>query len=231
MAATYTALTAFTFAQKMISTMVLTDVEYDVLDDICKIMWMAAPWRWTLGSLPTIGPLVSGTTDYTATKPTDFLKIQDAFLTDGSNTSDLHVEALTATPLQSGQPSCVYHITGNTWRLFPKPWTQQSGRSWNVMGRYKKAAPSITVSTVSTAGALTFDDEYYPVFRMGVLALASSYAYDQRGGDVQFLPQSGQCQMTGYWGRFYHMLEDMRQKEGLPIERSARPADLIARNK
>lgn len=76
MAATYAPAEAFTYAKSYVKNMPLEAVGPPLLDEVSKIIWMHAPWRWTLGALPAT-TLTSSTQDYTIVAPSDFLFLFD----------------------------------------------------------------------------------------------------------------------------------------------------------
>jgi hypothetical protein len=189
-----------------------------------KILWMAAPWRWTLGSLTPFS-LASGTQDYSITLPSDFLYIYDAYITDGAKTGrELSVEPF----LQSnvglvGQPSEIAYVgvDGNVtghgiFRVAPIPATQPTSNAPEVYSRYKKTAPIITASNQGTPGVLIFDDEWFWVYQAGVTWLAYLYSDDQRAGSWQ-VDANGRAAYTGQLGVFQGAISWMREREKLPL--------------
>lgn len=212
MASTLKVYQAFEYAKEAIKSMPLERVNARLLDDIHKIMWMAAPWRWTLGSMPVV-TVATNTQDYTVSVPGDYLFLQSAYETDSSgNTRDLAiVPSLPATVTLVGQPSKVA-LTGTTVRLSPKPGTQLSSAP-SIISLYKKVAPTITSTNMYTGGTQIFDDEWFWVFQEGVLWKAYLYGDDARAGGVTF--NGGQVQYTGQRASFEAALAFMKANEKL----------------
>lgn len=214
MASTFKPQQAFDYAKTYIKDMPLERLGPAVLDDVHKIMWMAAPWRWTLGSFPVV-TVVTDTQDYSVSVPADFLYLVDAYETDGVKpTRPLKIEpTLPTTVTLVGQVGRVA-LNGTTFRLSPKPGTQPSSAP-KIISMYKKTAPNITASNQATAGVQIFDDEWFWVFREGVLWKAYQFADDSRAGSVQ-VASNGQIQYTGQRATFEAALTFMKANEKLP---------------
>jgi len=218
MAATYAPADAFYFSKTMIKNMPLDTIQTRLLDDVNKIIWMAAPWRWTLGSLPTTA-LVSATQDYAIAIPADYLYTTNLYMTKGDDPSrDLAVVgALPTTVGQIGQPGFAT-ITGTpamngTLRVYPKPGTLVGTST--VYGLYKKTSPVITVQNSYTAGTLVMDDEWFWVYTAGVLWLSYLYADDSRAGSGN--AEKRAAQVSGQKAIFEEGLLQMKEREKLPI--------------
>jgi hypothetical protein len=213
MASTYKPRDAFDFAKLYIKNMNLEKVGVRILDDVNKMMWMAAPWRWTIGSLSAV-TLVSNTSDYTIVPPGDFLYLHSAYISDGSTPPrDLHVDpVLPSAVTVVGQPSRIA-VASTTLRLAPKPGTQPTSAP-NVIALYKKTAPTITAANMGTAGTQVFDDEWFWVFQEGVLWRAYMYGDDARAGSAT-VTSDGKAQYSGQRGIFEAGLSFMRQNEKL----------------
>ena len=188
-----------------------------VLDDVNKIMWMKAPWRWTLGTFPLIA-LANNQQDYNITIPSDFLYLQDSYITDASGGAarELHIEPFLPSGGKKGVPSrCAVSgaagISG-TYRLFPQPGNLDP--AWEVVSLYKKISPIISPSNVNTNGVLVFDDEWFWVYVSGILYYAYLYGDDQRAGSAT-VGANGQVQFSGQRGVFEANLQIMMQREKL----------------
>lgn len=214
MASTLKPQDAFDYAKHFIKDMPLDKVLPRLVDDVSKLMWMAAPWRWTLGSMPVI-TLASATTDYSVTLPGDFLFLHSAYLTDGTQVRKLRVEpTLPVAVTLQGQPSRISIINSNTARISPKPGSQPSVIP-NIISLYKKMAPTIAAKDMNTAGIQGFDDEWFWVFQEGLLWRAYQYAEDQRAGSAQ-VSSNGQIAFTGQRAVFEAGLQFMKANEKLP---------------
>jgi hypothetical protein len=159
-ASTYIPNIAFDKAVSYVKDMPLHEVKVRILDQVQKMMWMASPWRWTIGDLP-VTTLLANTTDYSIALPSDFLYAIDAFFTDKDDqTHPLLVEP--ALPADVGAPGTVSRIaiTGTagstgTLRVAPKPGTTLPAPAPVIISLYKKTSPVLTDENVHTAGTLT----------------------------------------------------------------------------
>lgn len=219
MASTFSAQQAADYAKRYIKNMPFEQVQVQVLDDVNKYLWMAAPWRWSMGSFPNI-VLVNNTQDYTVSLPSDFLYLQHSYITDqnGNVPRILHVEPTLAPGGTIGLPSRLAVVSGTagstgTVRLYPQPGTLPSG--WTAVSLYKKTAPVLTSKNVNTAGALIFDDEWFHVYVSGVLYYAYLFGDDQRAGGAQIDPVSGKVTFSGQRGVWEANIALMKQREKL----------------
>lgn len=220
MASTYAPIDAFSQSKVFIKMMPLENVQAFILDNALKMMWMAAPWRWTLGNFPVV-TLASSQTDYTVTDPADFLTLQPnaAYISAGGDDVGRDVEVVSAIHSAgkrvSAATSQVCHPAANTIRISPKPGaTVTSGTQ--LVALYKKTCPVITKATAHTPGIQVFDDEWFWVYVSAVLYQAYLYADDGRAGNVQF---SGGAAPTysGQRGVFEANIQLMREVEPLLV--------------
>lgn len=222
MSVSYRPIQAFDFCKTFVKQMPLEDVDERILDGAHKMMWMAAPWRWTVGSFPSV-TLASSTQDYTVAIPADFLYLLDAQVvtTDANNEQTvrtLDVEELLHTDVGiTGNPSKVA-VTGTpgqagVLRIQPKTGTLSSGTS-KLLGIYKKAATTVTRANSSTSGLLGFNDEWAWVYEEGVLYYAYKYADDPRAGDVKV--DGTRYSFSGQRAQFEAALQIMREREKMP---------------
>jgi hypothetical protein len=225
MAATKTPNSAFTPAQKYIRMEPLEDVQYQVLDDACKLIWMADAWRWTIGSLANFN-LSASTQDYAyGGSLSDYLYTWRAYVANGDTMQPLAVDPeLPTTEVQlCATPSRIAKVTGAaTFRVFPVPGTPLVG-TWTVVQQYKKIAPTISVANAGTAGALIMDDEWFHVYFEAVLYYAFKYGFDSRAGTVQYDASKGQTIYTGQYGVLMAAIERMRYHEPIATEMHLRP--------
>lgn len=207
---------ALTFAKTMVKKMPVTDatLSYQILDYVSSLLWAAAPWKWTIGTLSNLS-ITGGTTDYAVTPPADFLYLLSATLTDGSTTNPLAiVPTLPATIVQVGMPTQVaYMDASNLVRVSPKP---TASLAQSLVMLYKKTPTKITASNYATAGALNLPDVYFPAYQAGVLWQAYLYADDQRAGTAT-VDQDGKVQYTQQLGLFMSLIWEMRRAEKLPL--------------
>ena len=224
MAATRQPADAFTYVKQYLKSMPLESIGPALLDEVNKMLWMAAPWRWTLGSLPAT-TLVSNQQDYTIVTPTDFLFLFDGFVSDGANVfRNLQVEPTLPSDVKVvGNVSRLSYQGSNTYRTFPKPGTLPASPAQQFILRYKKVAPNITNQTQYTAGQLVMDDDWFWVFQAGVLWKAYQWGDDGRAGGVT-IGSNGQAQYTGQLGAFRDGIRQMAIHEKLPL---VEPNDLV----
>lgn len=223
MAATLTPNAAFDNAKIFVRNMPLEDVRYRILDNANKMIWMAHPWRWTLGSVTNFN-LADNTQDYTQAPPGDFLYTRYAYCTDG-NTRPILVPVAslpTTEVIAAGTPSQIAFMGSNTWRLFPKPGAY-GGTTWTVVQLYKKAAPLITVANAGTGGALVMDDEWFHVYEECVLYWAFKYAFDSREGQAQYDVSARKAVLGGQLAKAKYWIGQMAESEPLKLEEDLRP--------
>lgn len=191
------------------------NLQYLMVDEIASLVWLAAPWWWTVGVMSNI-TLNAGTQDYAITVPTDFLYLARAVATYDSIQTELEtVSVLPSSITQIGTPTqCAVmavsvSTTPDTFRLSPTPPTSYSAVA-NLT--YKRQPPKITVANFGTVGALVLPDCYFPVISAGVLWRAYQYADDNRAGTCTCDGQ-GKLEYTQQLGIFQGMLAEMRRNE------------------
>lgn len=212
----YTPSSGTDFVTTMIKGMPFTDVRVRVADAISKIMWQSAPFRWTVGSLDPAITLVSNTSDYTFTKPSDFLHLLTSYIWDGQGETPLDIEASLPTDGgQAGKTSRIAHVVVSSvdkLRLYPNPIVGSGTKK--LISMYKKTAPTIDATTILSAGALGIPDEYAWVFEAGCLWLGYLYADDRRAGSA-VITSDGRIQYTEQLGTFMSGIEFMKHQEKL----------------
>ncbi len=214
MAATYTPYQAFDYCKIYIKAMPLERVQSKILDYANKALWMAANWRWTVGTL-TATTLLSSTQDYTITDPADFNYLIHSYIADGV-APVRHLEVVSALPAAvtiNGNPDFIAHTT-NLLRVSPNPGTLPVSPTRQILSWYKKNPPNITPSNVGTAGVLLMDDAWFWVYSELVLYYAFKYAEDQRAGSAN-LSSEGKWQYTGQLAIANAAIEQMKQREPL----------------
>lgn len=222
MASTYKPIDAIDSAKAMIKGMPIERVQIRVLNDVCSMLWLAAPWRWTVGALEDI-ELESAEQDYSITMPSDFLYLQSSYISDnaGNIPRILNIEPYIVPAGKVGTPTRIALIsteeeddviTGN-FRIAPVPGNIPTG--WTVNSLYKKTAPVLKNSNINNAGLLVFDDEWFYVFVSGVLYYAYLFGDDQRAGGAQIDPSSGKVTFSGQRGVFEANILQMKQREKL----------------
>lgn len=219
MAATYTPKQALDFATSMIKGMILssdTAVNAQICDYVLSAIWMAAPFRWTVGSYSaTPIAVTAGTSDYTVTAPSDYLSIEKAYIVTTDSINELTpVSILVPDVNVVGVPSKIDYVAANTLRIHPKPSTGYSGQLYII---YKKKHPVINSGNLNTAGAIVIDDDWYWVFQLGVMWQAYMYADDQRAGTATVDAQ-GRIQYTGAYGAFRAGIETMKVAENATLD-------------
>jgi len=221
MSSTYYPQQAFDYAKRYIKNMPLEQVQVQILDDTNKMMWMHSPWRWSVSTFPDI-TLINDTSDYTITVPSDFLYIQEAYITDsaGGPTKKLYIEPYLNQGGIKGNPTRMALTSGTPGASGNIRFSPQIGQvptiGWTAKTLYKKQAPIITASNANTVGVQVFDDEWFWVYVSGVLYFAYLFGDDQRAGAAQVDPSSGRVSFTGQRGVFEANLALMKQREKLP---------------
>ncbi len=236
MAATFPPVKAFDFCKRSIKNMPMEQIQTRMLDSVHKMIWMAAPWRWTVGTLTSI-PIATNTQDYTLVPPTDFLYMLHSYVSDGvSVTRDLEiVPSLPASVIVKGDPTYISYQGSNTFRISPNPGVLTStavpAPPTKVINTfYKKASPIITAQNQMTAGTLVMDDEWFWVYEAGVLWISYAYADDARAGSGSIDAQ-GRQSFTGQKAIFEAGLQMMREREPIPnYKLSAAPEQKASRN-
>lgn len=225
MASTRRPVEAINTAREYVKGMPIDTVAVEIANDVLSAIWMAAPWRWTVGSM--IFQMTAGTGDYVVpTEHLSILYILSAGIWDGDSWIDLAPEPVLPSQLIVGVPSRVALARGNNNELMVRvrPAYGSLGKTSYMTVWYKKPAPVLTAETMHTPGALVMDDEWFWVFRDGVLWRAYQYADDMRAGSVQ-VSSNGVIQYTGQRGVFESGLELMRAAEPLPVPFARRAAE------
>lgn len=199
---------AFYFAQALIKYMPLNDanVQAPILDLAAKRLWMAAPWRWTLGGFPVTTVTADAPTT-AVTLPSDFFYLESAHIFDNTKKVELEVvpHVNPATTGIRGVPSQV-SVSGTpggagVLTFHPIPAT---GLTLSVIGDYKQQHPMIKASNLNTIGQGLPPDEWFHVYLEIVLYYAFRYAdYDQRVGLQLQVVEA--------------LINEMRQAEKMPV--------------
>ncbi len=216
MASTIPAIEAFDYAKRNLKNMPLESIQTRLLDSVNKMMWMAAPFRWTVGTLTPI-TLVTATSDYTLAPPADFLYLISSYISDGLNTVR-HLEVVPSIPaniIVTGMPEFISYQGSNTFRISPIPGTLVLPAK-SLISYYKKIAPTVTAENAFTAGTLVFDDEWFQTYMEGVMWQAYLWGDDQRAGTAN-VDGTGKMAFTGQRATFEAGLAQMVQREPMPI--------------
>jgi hypothetical protein len=222
MAATYAPNDAYTYCLTMVKDMPLADIKVQILDDAAKMIWHAAPWRWTIAAFPDV-TVLANTADYTVSVPADFLYLQESFMIDEGNEGTprmLEVVPAMSAGTVKGQPSEV-SVSGTTLSLYPIQGAINTGSTLKVISTYKKACPKITSGNAATTGVLVMDDDWFWVYNSCVLYLAYLYADDQRAGGAT-LNSAGQFQFSGQRAVAEANIALMKDREKLPDDKGVR---------
>ncbi len=218
MAATLTPQAALDYAKEMIKKQPLERVWALIAQQASNYIWIAAPWRWTIGTLAPI-TLTSGLQSFNVvTEPTDLVKLERAYIMDGTSVRPVTpVSAIPASAIIIGNPNFVSYTVVNAGTdtitfdsLYPDPGVKTPQfQAW-----YKKSAP-LLASVLNTPGALVMDDDYFQIFAEWALYYAYRYSDDQRAGSatVAVTPTGKQMQYSGQLGVAQAALEDLRQQE------------------
>ena len=215
MASTRKVAEALDYALNMIKAQPVKRLHKNILQAALNHLWMAAPWRFSLGNVTAITQ--SSTQDYTQAPPADFLYPVYAYLSDSTNVRYLKIEPIFAEDVvQTGLPSRVSYMGSNTWRVYPKPGAAP-GITTKLNIVYKKTCLLLTDKNIyDTAGIQVFDDEWFHVYEAGVLYFAYLYADDQRAGSAK-VSSEGKFEFSGQLAIFEAFIQLMKQREPLPI--------------
>lgn len=225
----YTPLTTFNWIKVMIKGMTIDNIMPNILDDANKLLWMAAPWRWTLGVIDAVAVPANPAGDISiGTLPADFLyayKVWTVSTSDSGTPRELQIVGALSDDISVVGQATQVQIIGTaggagTARLYPQPTNVPSGTKLYII--YKKLAPVIDKANEGTPGVLLMPDEYTPVYNMGCLYYAYLYADDQRAGAAQI--QDSRITYSGVLGTFKALIQDMRVQEKLPLA-DDRPPD------
>lgn len=204
---------AFNYARPFISQANLAVLSPQILDDVNKLFWMYAPWRWTLGTLNPVS-LTSNIQDYAQTFPSDFLFLQNAQIYDGKSTRVIKTAAYLPSVLgglHSGQVNQV-SVQSGTYRVLPVPGTLTAPTP-QIISVYKKTAPLITAINAPTPGSQLFPDEYFWVYIEGVVWKAMYWAQDPRAGETKM--QGSNPTYSGQLARFMDAMNEVKEIEKL----------------
>lgn len=200
------------------------DVAAQLLDDAGKMLWMAAPWSWTLGAAEEI-TVVAGTQDYTLTVPAeaDFLRAEFARRHDGNRSEDLAVEAALPADADFSQAPTKFAMFTSGGSVVARLWpTPPAGITSTVLATYKKKSPQVTEENRGNVGVLTFPDEFWPVYQELVLFKAYQYLQDGRAGGAQVNNQ-GSVVYTGQLAIAMAALEAYKRGEPRLMDSFGRP--------
>lgn len=207
---------AIEYAKKLTKNMPMDRISLDIQNEVLYRMWMAAPFRWTVESLPSFD-LVANTSEYNIDFPDDFLYAIQSVITNGEG----HEEKLDIVSSISqdvgyvGRPSKIAFLgsAGESGVVRISPLPAQVEGTEKVIGLYKKTCPSITTSSQFLESSLPFSREWFRVYKCGVLYLAYHYSDDRRAGETNF--NGERVVFTGARADFELGLEEMRKREPL----------------
>jgi len=222
LAATFAPSTASLYASRMVKRMPLTDptvgVQIDVLQSASSMIWMAAPWRWTIGVFPITSAVAAGASTVSLSgSVTDFLLLEKVNLNNDTQLQELTiVNILPASPTQVQMPNfCAYVASGPLLQFESKMPTDIDDYKAYVW--YKKQAPVITTSNYATAGTLVMDDDYFWIYEECVLYWAYKFADDPRAGgaQVEMTPNGPKVTYSGQRAVAEAGISYMRERESL----------------
>lgn len=217
---------ALQYAQAMIKYQRLTDsaVAMEILDEACSRLWMAAPWSWTVSTLTPI-TVSANTTDYSAYFPTNFALVYKAVMTQGNDIVNKPLAIVPNLPTSATNQGEVQYIMAippstlpgaGTIRVGPRPASAISTQ--NIYLDYKLVPPVITSANCTSADATGTPPRWWHVYKSLVLETAYKYADDSRGYDITIDPNTKQVKLGGQMAVSEYYLNEMRQKEPMPVE-------------
>lgn len=220
---------ALTYAQSMIKYQRLTDsaVAMEILDEAASRLWMAAPWSWTVSTLTPI-TLSANTTDYSAYFPANFALVYKAVMTQGNEIVGRPlavVPSLNASAANQGEieyvmpiPPTISTAGAGVIRVGPRPTSALPSTAQTVYLHYKIQPPNITSANAVSADGAQVPPRWWHVYKSLVLENAYKYSDDSRGFDITIDPVSKQAKLGGQMAVTEYYLNEMRQKENLPVE-------------
>lgn len=218
MAATLPPSNAFQYCKYMIKSMPLEQVQASILQDASSLIWMAAPWRWSVGSNTAVS-LTSGQSSFSISLGASFLRLEKCLIQSGVTMRPVDiVGALPSAPTETGMPNFVALITSGPTIQFDMVFPPVAvGESWKFQSWYKLQGPVVNNATMGTGGQLIMDDEWFWVYDEAVLYYAYKYGDDQRAGtsSVTLNPDGSvaQIQYNGQLGVVMSAIEKMRRSE------------------
>lgn len=213
-ASTYAPNDALTFAKRFVKGTLVdaSTVGPQICDAAARMLWMAAPWSWTVGVLP-IATLAADTQTYNVTDPTDLLRLEWAGWSRANDRmEELAIVSVVPTDTAYNQPPkkiAISAITGGnvTLKLWPCP-ASIEGRIFTL---YKKVMTKIVTGNISSA-VLVFPDEFFHVYEEAVLYWAFKFSQDVRAGEAVWKPD-GSFQFTGQLAVVMALVEAYRKNE------------------
>jgi len=210
-----TPLDALSYAKRFIGNLPVDDpsLKYRILNYAHSRLWMAAPWTWTVGSIPVV-TLTEGAQDYPVSL-SDFFSLVHVKWDNGDDKNDLQiVAALPQTVAVTGKPSQVAwtNSPASGLRVLPVP-VGITGTAPKVFGLYKRIVTPITVANEASDYSTTFGipQEWFWVYEELVLLRALMFAHSQRVGSVQ--TNGTAVAYTGQYGAVEAALAEMRKGE------------------
>lgn len=211
---------AIDYATSFVKDMPLDQVAPAIVQDVSNEIWGAAPWWWTIGTLSPI-TLTDGLQNHTVVSPpTDFNRFERCYINNTkTQRSVVAVSLVPPNPTLTGLPNFVAYMDSDQSTTPAEIWFeklfQSGGLVWKFWAWYKKTAP-LLATALSTPGALLMPDDYFYVFREGVLYYALKWATDARAGGAQ-VEVGGNGQRTiaysGQLGVYRAAIEEMRRQE------------------
>lgn len=214
MAQTYTWSDLLTFIKPVVSSIPTSSLDAQACDRVNRIMWRAAPFRWTLANLTAIS-LTNEVQDFALTN-SDLFRLVRARITrtdttpDEANTLDI-VEWLEPTlNWVQGMYSiraCSMIATTTTVRLDTAV-SVPTGVTLQLDGEYQTVPTKITATTTT----IVFHDDYIDCAQEGLKWAYMTLAKDPRAGGTTYSSQ-GQRVYAGQYANFMAALDDMLRSE------------------
>lgn len=221
MSATRVAQDALDFSKQLIKSMPFDRVWDQIAQEASNYIWIAAPWRWTMGVITPITLTAASQTFTVASPPSDYLRLEQCFISDGHTAREVKpVSSIPGAATLTRQPNYVATnaISGATpsqiifEALYPVIPVGQTHQFW---AWYKKIVPNL-INNLQTPGALLMDDDYYQLYTEWVLYYAYRYADDQRAGGATVTVTAQGDRQIAYSGQLavaHAALEELRRSE------------------
>jgi hypothetical protein len=210
-----TPLEALNYAKRFTGNLPVDDstMKYRILNYAHNRLWSAAPWSWSVESIPVV-TLANSTQDYTPSPAiTDCFGLVKVTLRVDEEQHDLEVTAAlpeTTTDI-TGKPSQVAWTSDDTLRVLPVPVGYSTMPK--LYGWYKKDVTPIAVGNEGTdyTTLCGCPAEWFWVFEELVLLRALAFAHSPRTGAV--VSNGGQTQHSGQFGVVESAIATMKMAE------------------
>lgn len=198
------------------------DMATPIVNMTLNLVWARWDWRQSLATLPTFY-LTPNTQDYGAPAvviPSDFYGLRWCNLVRTDNIPPYRQPLIIIKDLQTTHIRYFPHSIGyvadrQAFRVFPRVPDNIGSPIYLIEGQYKKVAPLVTTSTLTTT-KLPFDDTYLEMWCEVMKYVLYQTDGDQRAGTVTY-GAGGQINMTGQAATAFDFMDWVASMEGLEL--------------